>query len=194
MIPQHLREELKKLDKEIFLARLIVIVAMVVLLTAYFGWFGFKVEEGISESSATWGTLGDFFGGLLNPLIASLALYWLTRSVRIQKEELYETRSALQDAATAQASQVELAALTALSNVISAEIELQRNHLYFIVNQLSSFQHSSVRSLEGKAISTNEVESLVRKINEFISTRLGEQREYEARILALLASCQRRTN
>ncbi len=184
--PNELALELSKLDKEIVAARLVVVAAMSTLLLVYFGWFGLMVKSDIADSSATWGTLGDFFGGLLNPLIASLALYWLTRSVRIQKEELNETRLALRDAASAQQAQVRLAALTALSSSIIAEIDLQRNQLYFVVNQMSSLQHNSIRNLDGQEISVEDAQALIGKINAFISDRLGQHRRYEAEITSLL--------
>lgn len=187
MPSEKLNLELQALDREIRQARVLVAAVMIILLAAYFGWFGLKVQESVSHSSSTWGTLGDFFGGLLNPLIASLALYWLTRSIRIQKEELNETRDALKETATAQAAQVQLAALTALSTTIIAEIDIQRKHIFFILNQMSSLQHGSIRSVEGKALEYVEAQSLILELNSLISIGLTEQRSYEAQIKALLA-------
>lgn len=76
-----------------------------------------------------WGTFGDFFGGLMNPLVAFAAFYWLTQSVKLQKKELAETKDALRDAAIAQSLLVEngrvgvqLSALTALVSSANDEI------------------------------------------------------------------------
>jgi hypothetical protein len=44
----------------------------------------------------------------LNPLVAFFAFYWLTESVRIQKKELSDTRSALQKTSEAQEEQAKL--------------------------------------------------------------------------------------
>ncbi len=41
------------------------------------------------------GEIGDFIGGLLNPIIALLALFALIRSIQIQRDELSDTRKAL---------------------------------------------------------------------------------------------------
>lgn len=76
-----------------------------------------------------WGTFGDFFGGLMNPLVAFAAFYWLTQSVKLQKKELAETKAALVESAAAQNQLVEngrlamrLSALTALVNATNDEI------------------------------------------------------------------------
>lgn len=41
------------------------------------------------------GTMGDFFGGMLNPILAFLAFIWLRKSVHIQQEELKGAKDAL---------------------------------------------------------------------------------------------------
>ncbi|MEG8241300.1 hypothetical protein MKR66_16250 [Acinetobacter baumannii] len=52
-------------------------------------------EVKITEAAQHWGTVGDFFGGILNPIFALFAFYWLTYSVRLQIKELAETRNEL---------------------------------------------------------------------------------------------------
>jgi hypothetical protein len=80
----------------------------VLLVIVYIIWFGFINETPAArDSGAAWGAFGDFFGGILNPLVAGLALFWLTRSIEMQKvelaaakEELKLTKIAQQDQAT----------------------------------------------------------------------------------------------
>ena len=73
---------------------------------AYWFWFGHVHGVPPSTNNAeTWGTFGDFIGGLLNPVVAFLALYWLTRSISIQREELRDSKLALQSANAAQLQQ-----------------------------------------------------------------------------------------
>lgn len=63
---------------------------------AYVVWFGWKNGLPAAKTDvSTWGTFGDFIGGVLNPLVAFCALYWLTQSIKIQKKELEEARHAL---------------------------------------------------------------------------------------------------
>lgn len=121
-------EGLRKLDREIAVARTCTIGGLLLLPSIYFGWFAFNGSI-VSTDSGDWGTLGDFVGGLLNPGIAALALYWLTRSVRLQTEELRETREALQESASAQELQVRLAAITALIQRHNFRIEADSKRL-----------------------------------------------------------------
>lgn len=72
------------------------------LVSAYLIYFGIVLGQMPAEDAEKWGQFGDFVGGLLNPIVAFAAFYWLTQSVKIQKLELYETKKALQEAATAQ--------------------------------------------------------------------------------------------
>lgn len=99
------------------------------LIGAYFVYFPLVVKLDAALDPDKWGTFGDFFGGIMNPVVAFAAFYWLTRSVKLQKEELAETRHELKEAASAQKAlvangsvQVQLAALTALANAASNEM------------------------------------------------------------------------
>lgn len=67
------------------------------------------------------GSIGDFFGGIMNPTIAFMALVWLVKGVRLQQRELADTRAALQASEKHQASQVRIAAITALIASINDE-------------------------------------------------------------------------
>lgn len=71
---------------------------LVALPLAYYLWWYVNAElpKNVTEPSA-WGSFGDFVGGLLNPIVAFLALFWLTRSIQIQRSELRETRLALDE-------------------------------------------------------------------------------------------------
>lgn len=72
------------------------------LIAAYLIYFGMVLGQIPAKDAEKWGQFGDFIGGLLNPIVAFAAFYWLTQSVKIQKQELHETKMALQDAAKAQ--------------------------------------------------------------------------------------------
>ncbi|MCL4771927.1 MAG: hypothetical protein KJZ76_16540 [Burkholderiaceae bacterium] len=89
---------------------------------AYFTYFGLVVGQPAATDPDKWGTFGDFFGGLMNPIVAFAAFYWLTQSVKLQKQELAETRHELKLAAEAQQQlvvtgkvTVQIAALSALA-------------------------------------------------------------------------------
>jgi hypothetical protein len=194
VIKQPVSSALKELDREIALSRYFVAGAMLLVLFSYFGWFALKVSGSISSSSSDWGTLGDFFGGLINPIVAALALYWLTRSVRIQKEELNETREALQASASAQVRQVQLAALSALSNSVTAEINLHRAQIIFLCNQIVDLRRSGIRSMQGAPITVEEAERQIQLINDRVTARLLDHAIYEKQIRDLLAAPESNVN
>ncbi|UOO92690.1 putative phage abortive infection protein [Vitreoscilla stercoraria] len=72
---------------------------------AYFLHFG---GYEIQKEAASWGAMGDYFGGILNPLIAGCALYVLIKSFKVQKQELKEARDELAKASEAQQLQAQL--------------------------------------------------------------------------------------
>lgn len=74
--------------------------------TALSGAFGIFVIYLFSKGSNDGvGTFGDFFGGLLNPIVAFCALVLLTISIFIQRKELSATREAMTATANAQIDQ-----------------------------------------------------------------------------------------
>ena len=90
--------DLNKIDKDITTHRVraFLIIVLVVVLYLFLG------DKTLPASAQTWGTFGDFIGGILNPIFALFAFYWLTYSVRLQIKELKDTRIELQKAANAQ--------------------------------------------------------------------------------------------
>jgi hypothetical protein len=88
------------------------ILAAVILVTV--GAYVFRFHDLLRTADpAAWGQFGDYIGGVLNPLIAFGAFYWLATSVLLQKTELEETRRQLHDSKLAQRDQADTALLTA---------------------------------------------------------------------------------
>lgn len=79
---------------------------LLVLVAAYV--FAFY-QNGWTKSPETWGQLGDYIGGLLNPLVAGFALLALVASVRLQKAELAATREELKESRQAMQEQAKTA-------------------------------------------------------------------------------------
>ncbi|MDG3556347.1 putative phage abortive infection protein [Acinetobacter bereziniae] len=86
-------ENLRNIERKIKWSISIAIILIVGVLGIYF--FNFHGE--IDSNQGTWGTFGDFVGGTLNPVLAALAFYWLTSSIRLQLQELRDTRDVLKD-------------------------------------------------------------------------------------------------
>lgn len=85
----------EKLEKGVKIAKNISIAVIFLVPLSYFCWFYLKNQQPISLNSADWGAFGSFFGGILSPVIALFAFYWLTQSILIQKKELSETQNVL---------------------------------------------------------------------------------------------------
>jgi hypothetical protein len=80
--------DINTLDTRLRLSLYVLTAISVAAIGAYFLWFGFALGNPLSKDTATWGEFGDFIGGILNPLVAACALYWLTMSVRFRSLNL----------------------------------------------------------------------------------------------------------
>lgn len=90
--PRNDENEIAKLKQQMFYSKLIIGSIIILVLILYFSNF----HVSVSVDNGDWGTFGDFFGGILNPVIASFALYWLITSVNLQIQELKKTNEALE--------------------------------------------------------------------------------------------------
>lgn len=80
------------------------------IVFTFISWFYFTTNQTISTQIGDWGAFGDYFGGIMNPLVACAALFLLAKSLKIQHQELSETRKALSEASQSQAEQAKIAA------------------------------------------------------------------------------------
>lgn len=119
-----------------------LIVGLIVLLfgLVYVGaaWFPetvkivFNIKGDQSDGQFSgFGTIGDFFGGVINPILTFITIYLLLVSIRIQREELEATRAEMQ-AATAQAK---ISASAAQASILINKIS-ERPHI--VSERLSS--------------------------------------------------------
>lgn len=83
----------------------------------------------VSSDPAEWGQLGDYLGGILNPIIAFGALLWLVASVNIQRRELTETKYALRESMDAQKHQADTSLLAARIGSLNVELTSVINRL-----------------------------------------------------------------
>lgn len=136
-------EQMEDLERKVRTWKWWVAGFAVCLVATYLIYFGVHLGQSAATEASTWGTFGDFVGGLMNPVVAFAAFFWLTESVKIQKTELAETRRELAEATQAQVAlvangrvSVRLAALTALVNTESNAI----NNLDNSINSLKAGQ------------------------------------------------------
>ncbi|WP_040392216.1 hypothetical protein [Cellvibrio sp. BR] len=74
--------------------KIIFIAFSVVALTWFSYWlnFGFFLKYEISNSQEHWGQLGDFLGGILNPILTFLTILILIQSLSLQKNEIEKNK------------------------------------------------------------------------------------------------------
>lgn len=84
-------------------------IALLVLCTLLLAYVCTFWHKGWPQEYDKWGQLGDYIGGLLNPLVAGFALMALVVSVRLQKAELAATRKELENSRLAMEEQAKTA-------------------------------------------------------------------------------------
>lgn len=92
-----------------------------------------------SNSQADWGTFGDFIGGLLNPVIAGLALFWLIYSVTLQNKELKKSSEALEETVKTAKKQNDQSSVQAFENLFFQLLRTLEN----ITNDIQSGSEST---------------------------------------------------
>lgn len=186
-------------------AVLVVVLSMAVIVPGAFiinFW-----HEPIAPTADRWGQLGDYLGGLLNPLVALAALSLLALSIRIQRRELSETREVLSQQAQSAADTARLTALTSLIASTLAEVGMLREHLTFLVHQLSEQdeavrafkrtvhftgqaidpdQHYELHSLEGAIASRDATVRMADMISKGIEASMVERLKLEGQIRKIL--------
>jgi uncharacterized membrane protein len=75
----------------LFTVAVLLAIALCIVLAMFYNFY----ESGLSTSTEQWGQVGDYIGGLLNPIIATAALTMLVVSVIIQKKVLTTTEETL---------------------------------------------------------------------------------------------------
>ena len=143
--------DFEKLETEVRRSRHFAAMLAVSVVAIYFIRMWLAQHNSISAETEEWGQFGDFIGGMLNPVIAYLAFYWLTRSIVLQKEELTDTRKTLQTSAQAQLKQerhaartAHLNALNSLLNSFNNDLSRIRDNIQFLAGQLEGSMHTNV--------------------------------------------------
>ncbi len=159
-------EETKELHKKIRAWQRWLTCFAAALIVSYVVYFGVLLGQPPAFDADKWGAFGDFFGGILNPIVAFGAFYWLTQSVKLQKQELSETRLELKRTANAQAElvmhgerSVRVAALTALVNSVEMQIEIAKKEL----------KETTGRIIAARAVEDPSVRELGRRQADFSS-------------------------
>lgn len=170
----------EQLSRKISLSTWIAAGAFGLAVTAYIVWFAVVLRAAPSKDPGAWGQFGDFVGGALNPLIAFLAFYWLTQSIRLQRQELTETKAALVDAAKSQQEHARSALTTARIHALSAAIHAHntsisslRDNIEFVGLQVRT--GGNIFTPEGKLVPHDEGYKIAEKIGGGLQTALNSR-------------------
>ncbi|MBV1807494.1 hypothetical protein [Pseudomonas viridiflava] len=169
-------------------------------------------SHAISSDPGDWGALGDYLGGITNPLISAIALIYLAKAYYTQKAELAETRSALrdtakhsEDSARAQAKLVDAATrqeILTKKNLelkfLATQINLHQSRISFLHNEISNSTYNfnkftstidifSIRE-ESWLTDRNKMDSYRFKLLSLISKEDIEMINLAARVKELLNS------
>lgn len=159
-------------------------------------------DNQLSSNAEKWGQFGDYVGGILNPLMAFLAFYWLTQSVLIQKQELMDTKKALQESSQAQLKQEihagktsRINALNSLLNSYNNDISNLRDNAEFIVRQIENTQGVFPRlSPSGKYLTHEELTNELTNINKAVGENVNIRDDVIMQIKSLLAEYNTRVD
>lgn len=122
--------------------RIIAVLAGTLLFFYFVNFFGVHHQHLPSGDSGDWGTLGDFFGGILNPIVGIVGLVFLAKTLeqnqealRMSAEELKLSRIELAEARKAQQD---------LAETERSNLEMQKNlrSIDNITAILESYNHS----------------------------------------------------
>lgn len=61
-------------------------ILILIIYLAYFSWFYFILDYGLSGNPEVWGQFGDYIGGILNPLLSFVSIALLIKSLILQHE------------------------------------------------------------------------------------------------------------
>lgn len=81
---------------------LIIVALLFTIGVYYFGISNFDIEKYENQKIDSLGTLGDFIGGNLNPILAFLSFLALLTTIKLQSEEMAASRDELKRSAQAQ--------------------------------------------------------------------------------------------
>lgn len=182
----------RELEGKIRRSRNFAVGLFLLVVAAYLIWFALLNHGEASLDPAVWGQLGDYVGGILNPLIAFLAFYWLTQSVLLQRQELQDTKAALHASAEAQGKQekyaqrsARVAALTAIVMSHNSDVSGLRSEISRL-NQLPLGQPGRFNGKRLKDADVPEkVAELTRMLNESIGKRDRAIAEIELEMVAI---------
>lgn len=104
----------------------------------------------ISSDPEQWGQIGDYFGGLLNPIISFTTLIFLIKAYYSQRQELEDTKIALIDTAEYNRKQTAMMNTSIKISKLNAHIDLCHKEIGYIQDEINRAEECKYKQEENK--------------------------------------------
>ena len=148
-----------------------VFIAISVIVLYFFIFRG-----GLSASQEVWGQFGDYMGGVLNPLLALMALLALLRTIVIQSEELKLSRTELSETRKEMQQARQQAVLTRVLTLSHNQASALREEVANLAFRVPTV-HKGVTDLS--------FDEMVMQLHKFFNSFLVEAREDTSILMSL---------
>lgn len=150
---------------------LLVLFAIFVVITVFSYVWNFH-DTSISKDPAQWGVLGDYFGGVLNPLISIVTLYFLVRNYLIQRLEIQKMEESAKE-------QTEVSHKTAKINLLQTKISASNEMIRTFLHEMDRVTQATrsntwFTAMDGKKYRPQQAEITYRLI---LTQKIKEERE-----------------
>ena len=188
----------KGLDRQVSRSIYFAVALMSLSIAAYPLYFWVLEGGRRADDPEVWGQFGDYVGGLLNPLIAFLAFYWLTRSVLLQRQELVRVQEELEKSVLSQERQVRLsegsARISALGGVLASvnqDVSALRAEIHLLEAKIEQLVGANPHARPPMGIHValeRQVQQLRASLKELIARRDRLVDRIDAELSSLMAS------
>jgi len=144
------------------------------------GFYSFNIDGSLSSDTNDWGTFGDYVGGLANPVIALILLYYVYKTFLTQRKQIIEAREEFRKSRMEQEKQTKIhwyeSKINSLHSHNSYLIAAQTKHetqLNDIAAATKNLEKSQVKAVEmnDQAEYTKLDERIIRLNREFVSSQ-----------------------
>ncbi|MBE0378503.1 hypothetical protein [Pseudoalteromonas prydzensis] len=163
------------MSSKLLLGLILLLIPISLIVGVFISYFG----VGPAKSLADWGATGDFFGGLLNPLLTFCSILILIYSLRLQQKAGLEAAISAEKTAKINLEQLELN--KAAQELQFSESEKQRLHSEKLIKvgleqnkHLETQIKSSLRSAKETHI-LNQLDNLSRSLNTCLSLEVDNK-------------------
>ena len=146
-------------------------ISVMALVVIYYAWFGIENDQILSTDATTWGVFGDFFGGVLNPIVAIVTLTWVVKAVNLQKQELKSTSDALKDSASAQLQTAELQRKGAIITAITGELHSVQSDIDHIRSRMLGLISLEWENPRAYSVYKHQIEHMDPQLSELVAKR-----------------------